>query len=156
MAVCIRYCNDSEIAKDALQETFINILKYINTYSGKGSFEGWIRRIAVNCSFGVLKKMKGLQFMDNIEHHHKIETTVPDIYSQLGAEELMLLIKQLPQVQYFVFNMKIIEGYSHNEIAEIMKITPSTSRSNLTRARANLIKLMQVENYAYTPKAILR
>ena len=48
MAVCIRYCNDSEIAKDALQESFINILKYINTYSGKGSFEGWVRRIAVN------------------------------------------------------------------------------------------------------------
>lgn len=94
--------------------------------------------------------------MENIDHHHKIESNVPDIYSELSAEELLKLINKLPQVQFLVFNMKTIEGYSHNEIAEIMNITPSTSRSNLTRARVNLIKIMKAENYAYVPKVISR
>lgn len=142
MAVCIRYCNDREIAKDALQETFINIFKYIDSYAGTGSFEGWMRRIAVNCSYAYLKKIKKVRFHEDISEHKSIVSTIPDVYSQLGKEEVLKLIKKLPKGQYLVFNMKIIEGYSHAEIAKTLNITASTSRSNLTRARANLIALM--------------
>lgn len=143
MAVCTRYCNDREMAKDALQETFINIFKYIDSYAGTGSFEGWIRRIAVNCSYAYLKKNKKVRFYEDITEHKSIESTIPDVYSQLGKEDLLKLIKKLPEGQYIVFNMKIIEGYSHAEIADTLNITASTSRSNLTRARANLITLMK-------------
>ncbi len=146
MGVCQRYCNDREMAKDSLQETFINIFKYINGYNGTGSFEGWMRRIAVNCSYQFVNKMRRIHFFEDIDLHNKIATEIPDIYSQLGKEELLDLIRRLPEGQYLVFNMKIIEGYSHKEIAEILNITASTSRSNLTRARAKLCKYLLKED----------
>lgn len=142
MAVCHRYCEDKSIAQDALQETFINILKYIKSYSGKGSFEGWIRRIAVNTSYKVLKKIYPVHFIDEPNDFNDFHISVPDIYSQLGTEDLIDLIQKLPKGQYLVFNMKVIEGYNHNEIGEILGINASTSRSNLTRARMKLVEMM--------------
>lgn len=149
MAVCNRYCNDTEIAKDALQETFINIFKYIKGYSGKGSFEGWMKRIAVNCSYAFIKKIKPIYFHEDIDLHSQIPSDIPDIYSEISKNYLLSLIDQLPRNQYLVFNMKVVEGFSHTEIAKMLDISASTSRSNLTRARMNLIKIMYKSEYEY-------
>jgi len=143
MSVCLRYCKDTELAKDALQETFINIFKYIHNYSGSGSFEGWMRKIAVNCSYSFLNKARPVFFNDNLDIVRYIPTSIPDIYSELGKNELLKIIQLLPRNQYIVFNMKVIEGYSHSEIAEMLSINPSTSRSNLVRARNNLIRIIE-------------
>ncbi len=142
MAICLRYCKDRDIANDALQETFIKILKYIKNYKGKGSFEGWIRRIAVNASFEMIKKIRQIKFLEE-DNHFNILSTVPDINNELDTQDLMKLIDKLPESQSIVFNLKIIEGYSHEEIAKLLKIKPATSRSNLTRARISMIKLLK-------------
>ncbi len=143
MAICQRYCKDKNLAQDALQETFINIFKYIKNYTGKGSFEGWIRKIAVNCSYGFLNKIRPVYFQEEIETLIDLQVEIPDIYSIIGEKEILELIQKLPTNQYLVFNMKIIEGFSHQDIADILDIAVSTSRSNLTRARSNLINLIE-------------
>jgi len=154
MAICYRYCNDQYLAQDALQETFINIFKYIKKYSGQGSFEGWMKRIAVNCSFAIVKKVNKVNFYEEIELQYHLPTDVPDVYSQLNEEVLLKLIARLPKNQQIVFNMKVIEGFSHDEIAKMLKIKPSTSRSNLVRARLNLLKQIEKSEYIVLPKAI--
>ena len=141
MAICLRYCKDRDIANDALQETFIKVLKYIKSYKGKGSFEGWMRRIAVNASFEMIKKIRPIKFVEE-NNHFDIVSTVPDINSELDTQDLMKLVNQLPESQNVVFNLKIIEGYSHEEIGKLLKIKPATSRSNLARARVTMIKLL--------------
>ncbi len=148
MAVCMRYCKDENIAKDALQESFINIFKYIKNYSGKGSFEGWIRKIAVNCSYGFINKIRPVYFQEDVDYVVDLHTEIPDIYSELREKELLEMIQKLPRSQYLVFNMKVIEGFSHDEIADILKIGVSTSRSNLARARTSIIKMIESNDIA--------
>ncbi len=143
MAVCMRYTKDMHLAQDALQETFINVLRYIKKYSGKGSFEGWMRKIAVNCSYKIVKNVRPVRFDDDISKAIDATSVIPDVYSTLGEKELLQLLQKLPESQYLVFNMKVIEGLSHEEIADILNIGVSTSRSNLTRARINLIRMIE-------------
>lgn len=154
MAICSRYCNDYYLAQDALQETFVNIFKYINNYSGKGSFEGWMKRIAVNCSYAFIKKVKKVDFYEEIELQFHLPSNVPDVYSLLGEDVLLKLIQKLPKNQQLVFNMRVVEGFSHKEIGEVLGITPSTSRSNLVRARLNLLKEIKKSEYIVLPKTI--
>ncbi len=146
MAVCKRYCQDSGLANEALQNTFINVFKYIEGYSGEGSFEGWLKRIAVNCSLALMKKESQIRMYDEVEEELMLQSDIPDAYEKMEVKEIMELIGKLPEVQYLVFNMKVVEGYSHREIAKMLKIKESTSRSNLTRARNNLMKLMKEIN----------
>ena len=146
MAICRRYTKDPASAQDALQETFINVFKYINTYSGKGSFEGWMKRIAVNCSLAFAKKVHPVYFVDESPQQDFEMSEVPDVYSKLGKEEIMKLLKRLPESLYIVFNMVIIEGYNHREVGEMLGITEGSSRGSLSRARAKLIEILQSEN----------
>lgn len=146
MSVCLRYTKDKSIAQDALQETFMNVFKYINTYSGKGSLEGWLKRIAVNCSLTILKKFQTHKFTDHVEDSSIHKAEIPDIYSTLGREEILKLLQKLPPSMNIIFNLSIIEGYNHREISELLKISERTSRATLSRARARLIKIMEQEN----------
>jgi RNA polymerase sigma factor (sigma-70 family) len=146
LAVCRRYCSDSEKAKDALQETFINIFRYLHTYNGSGSFEGWMKRIAVTCSIAVQKKSGPLYFSEQDISDDSNKASIPDVYSDLGVEEIIRLLDKLPKSLNMVFNMYVIEGYSHKEIGEILNINESTSRANLTKARARMIELIKAES----------
>jgi RNA polymerase sigma factor (sigma-70 family) len=149
MALCMRYTKDEDLAKDALQETFICAFKYINTYQNKGSFEGWLRRIAVNSSLKMIKTMHARYFSDESAIDVNMHAQIPDVYGKMQKEEVMSLLKNLPHSQYVIFNMNIIEGFDHGEIAEMLNITESTSRATLCKARARLIELMKKqENYA--------
>ncbi|MBT8450035.1 MAG: sigma-70 family RNA polymerase sigma factor [Gammaproteobacteria bacterium] len=144
MSICLRYANgDRSVAKDALQETFINVFKYMNSYKGKGSFEGWLKRIAVNCSISFHKKVRPIHFADQSELDGTNNAVIPDIYSRLAKEDILALIQELPQSFRLVFQLNVIEGYNHREIGEMLDITPSTSRATLSRARAKLIELLQ-------------
>lgn len=143
LAICRRYTKDHESANDALQEAFINIFKYIKSYSGKGSFEGWLKRIAVNCSITFQKKHfqkyhEADVLNDNIQH-----CEIPQVYSSLGKEEILDLLNELPRSLYIVFNMSVIEGYNHKEISEILEISEGTSRASLSRARAKVIEIIK-------------
>lgn len=145
MAICIRYTKDRNHAQDALQETFVNVFKYINSYKGNGSFEGWLKRIAVNCSITFQKKIRPIHFADEMEMDRVSQAQIPDIYSTLGKEDILKLLDRLPKSYHVVFNLNVIEGYNHQEIGDILNITASTSRATLSRARAKLIEIMQEE-----------
>ena len=144
MTVCRRYASDEDMAKDMLQETFIRIFKYIHNYKPSGSFEAWMRKIAVNAALQWLNKKFIKQERGNIE---ELNTSAiqPDIYSQFNMEELINLIQQLPEGYRAVFNLNIIEGYNHKEIGERLGISESTSRSQLARARRMLQEQIKKE-----------
>ncbi|MBK8621100.1 MAG: RNA polymerase sigma factor [Saprospiraceae bacterium] len=142
LAVCRRYCKDYSLAEDALQETFINAFRYIHTYSGSGSFEGWLRRIAVTKSLEMQNKFFKLTMFSLETETNITESVIPDVYSTLGEQELALILKKLPENQYIVFNLYVVEGYSHQEIAQLLSIAEGSSRSLLSRARQTLTTLL--------------
>ncbi|MEZ4932506.1 MAG: RNA polymerase sigma factor [Saprospiraceae bacterium] len=156
MSVCRRYARDEAMAKDVLQETLIRIFQNIAKYEHTGSFEAWMRRIAVRRSLQWLEKSSFQHELQPIEmpDHDFYE---PEIYSQLGAEEIMALLQELPEGFRTVFNLNIVEGYSHQEIAALLDITESTSRSQLVRARKLLQeKIIQLKKTSRYEVAIVR
>lgn len=148
MSVCLRYANDAMEAEDMLQEAFIKVFQYITQFKFEGSFEGWIRRIVVNTAIRQLEKKK-LKFKDiDEEQIHGLQTD-PHAYTDLGADDLMKLIHQLPEGYRLVFNLNVIEGYSHEEIATMLHIQPGTSRSQLVKARKMLQQqILQLQKIA--------
>lgn len=146
LALCQRYTEDRDMAKDALQETFISAFKYINSYNGSGSFEGWLRRIAVNSSLKMLKTMSSRHFADESVIDSNAFAEVPDIYATLNREEILGLLNQLPHAQYLVFNLIVIEGLNHSEVAALLDITESTSRATLCKGRNRLVEIIKKED----------
>jgi len=137
MSVCLRYANDTMEAEDIMQEGFIKVFQYLHQFKFEGSFEGWLRRIIVNTAIRHLEKKK-IHFKDIDENGSEALQLAPYAYAHLGQEDLLKLISQLPDGYRMVFNLNVIEGYSHDEIAEMLKIQPGTSRSQLVKARKML------------------
>jgi RNA polymerase sigma-70 factor (ECF subfamily) len=137
MTICRRYACDSPEAEDILQEAFINIFGNIKQYKSKGSFEGWLKRITVNCALKVLQSRK-IRFNEISISQHATASATPDVYSDLSAEDLLKYISQLPDGYRVIFNLYVLEGYSHEEIAHMLHIKTATSRSQLSKARAVL------------------
>jgi len=138
LSVCYRFAQSREDAEDMLQEAFIKVFAQIHTFQNKGSFEGWIRRIMVNTCINFLKKYK--KFNDNLElgfagYVAVEEETMPSI---MQAKQVVECIRLLPVGYRTVLNLYAIEGYNHKEIAEMLEIEESTSRSQYTRAKAML------------------
>lgn len=151
MGVCLRYSNDRETARDLLQDGFIKVFLNIGTYSGMGSFEGWMRRIFVNCALEHLRKADILREASDLDNSAELIEPQASVTDRLSAEELMELVRRLPAGFRAVFNLFAIEGYSHREIGALLNITESTSRSQYTRARQLLQRtikdLYQNERY---------
>lgn len=149
LAVCMRYLSDRTEAEDAMINTMVKVLTRIGEFKGEGSFEGWIRRIAVNESLTIIRKRKKV-FFEDCDSAIKLatdQTTDADLH----AEELMEMVQLLPPGYRTVFNLYAIEGYSHKEIADILQITESTSKSQLNRAR-NMLKQMISDREAVVKK----
>lgn len=151
LGVCLRYSNDRETARDLLQDGFIKIFTNIGTYSGSGSFEGWMRRIFVNCALEQLRRNDVLRDASDLDNSAELTEPAASVMDRLSAEELMAVIQKLPAGFRTVFNLFAIEGYSHKEIGVLLNITESTSRSQYTRARQLLQRtikdLYQNEEY---------
>lgn len=144
--ICKRYVHDPDLAYDAMQECFLNTFKYIEKFSGKGSFDGWIKRIAVNCALGVRKKMKGDLYIHEMDQVLHLSTDIPDAVANLKEEELLKVVDELPESCGLIFKLFVIEGYAHKDIAEMLGIKESSSRSQLARAREKLIlKLRKID-----------
>jgi len=145
MATSMRYTCDKPAAKDVLQDSLVKILKSIKQYEDTGSFKAWMKRIVINTALKS-KSRKRFQFeysgLENIPE----QEMAPEAYAKLSAADLMKLINTLPNGFREIFNLAAIEGYSHVEISKLLDIAPSTSRSQLTRARKILqSKLVQLE-----------
>ena len=137
MTVCLRYAKDAMEAEDMLQEGFVRIFNNIHQFKFEGSFEGWMRRIVVNVALKHLQK-KRIQFNEINDNQQQGPTLDAHAYAHLGEEDILKLINQLPDGYRVVFNLNVIEGYSHEEIANFLNIQPSTSRSQLVKARKML------------------
>jgi RNA polymerase sigma-70 factor (ECF subfamily) len=140
--ICLRYTKDEHEAQDLLQECFIRILNKISDYSFKGSFEGWIRRLTVNHAINYLKSKKHFMTEDISNYEIENENNNADILSELNAQEIVKMINKLPSGYRTVFNLHVIEGYKHIEIAEILKISDITCRTQYKKAREALIKMI--------------
>lgn len=135
--ICLRYAKDNMEAEDMMQDGFIRVFNNLHQFKFEGSFEGWVRRVIVNCALKQLQK-KRISFIElnaNIEDSPKLDSYA---YTHLGEEELLKLISQLPFGYRVVFNLNVIEGYSHEEIGKMLQIQASTSRSQLVKARKML------------------
>ncbi len=137
MSVCYRYAGNHHDAEDLLQEAFVKIFAHIHQFKWEGSFEGWMRRIVVNTALKFLQKKK-LQVTEVNEATTGNLQVAPESISYLQAEQLMLLLNKLPEGYRVVFNLYVIEGYDHDEIAKMLNIQAGTSRSQLVKARKML------------------
>ena len=138
--VCLRYMNNREMAEDVLQDGFVTLFSKLDSYSGTGSFEGWARKIFVNTALMQLRRNDVLRESDNLDDAWDIGSPDPSAIQEIGYKELLELIAELPPGFRTVFNMYVIEGYSHKEIADELGISENTSRSQLQRARVILQK----------------
>lgn len=136
--VCLRYMGNREAAEDVLQEGFISLFSKLDSYSGEGSFEGWARKVFVNTALMTLRKNDVMRKSEDIETAWSVSSEDPGALHNISYKELMGLIAGLPPGFRTVFNMFLIEGYSHKEISEALGITEATSRSQLQRARVML------------------
>lgn len=137
-AICLRYMGQRDAAEDVLQEGFITLFSRLDSYSGEGSFEGWARKIFVNTALMELRKKDALKMSEDLETAWNVSSDGVSQVQSVGYLELLKLIASLPPGYRTVFNLSVIEGYSHKEIAQTLGITEATSRSQLQRARVML------------------
>ena len=129
--LCLKYSASYADAQDNFQEGFLIIFRKINQYSGKGSFEGWAKRILIN---NALQKHKGVRFMEVLNEN------IPNVDVEIEEEEIALdyllqIIQELPDQYRIVFSLYVLDNYSHQEISEMLSISTGTTKSNLHRAR---------------------
>jgi RNA polymerase sigma-70 factor (ECF subfamily) len=132
--VCLRYAGNAEEAEDILQEGFIKIFNKIGSYRGDGSFEGWIRRIFVNTAIEHFRKKTYLQPLTEVEEN-TMEGKYLSVLDKLAEKDIIQLVQQLSPGYRTVFNMYVVEGYTHKQIAEALGISEGTSKSQLSRAK---------------------
>jgi len=135
LAVCNRYVGNRECAKDVMQDAFIVLFEKLGSYTGTGSFEGWARKIFVNTALMYLRKSDALRFSEPVEGLKMVPSTHYSELDKLSAHDLMTCIASMPPGFRAVFNLFAIEGYPHEEIAQMLRISESTSRSQYVRAR---------------------
>ena len=140
MAVCLLSGRDYYTAHDLMQAGFIKVFTAIDSYTGNGSFEGWIRRIFINTALEYLRRNDILRETVDIDDSEPMQEIDYSTVEQMSADELMELVAELPTGFRTVFNLFVVEGYNHKEIGEMLGITESTSRSQLTRAKKWLQK----------------
>jgi len=141
-AVCLRYANNSDDAQDLLQEGFIKVYRNLEKFRKEGSFEGWIRRVFVNTAIEHYRRKVNLNTIGEKEER-TIEDSAWNVLDQLAEKDIIQLVQELSPGYRSVFNMYVIEGYSHKEIGGILDISEGTSKSQLARAKAILQKKVQ-------------
>jgi len=145
-ALCKRYVKTTENAEEVMIEGFCKVFQKMDMYSGMGSFEGWIRRIIINESLMFLRKNYRFQEHSDVTELPIDSGEVP-VDDKLAANEILLLLDQLPTGYRTVFNLYVIEGYKHREIAEELGISVNTSKSQLILAKQRLRELLEKKHY---------
>lgn len=152
LVVCYRYGHNREDAEDMLQEGFIKVFSQIHSFENRGSLEGWIRKIVVHTCINILKKNKRFNESVDIIHASSIQNQEESIPSIIQAKEVVECIRMLPMGYKTVLNLYAIEGYSHREIASMLDVEESTSRSQYTRAKAMLEVILIKKTILFKPK----
>jgi len=141
LALCYRYVNDYDIAHDLMQEGFIKVFKNLETYRGESALKSWIRRIMVNCSLEHIRREKNKKKVD-LEVAEHIAYDAPVYQDFLEMDLVMSAITKLPSTMRTVLNLFAIEGYSYSDIAGQLGLEESSVRSNIHRARKQLVEIL--------------
>ncbi len=141
MSVCQRYAGSEDEAMDLLHESFIKIFKKIGKYESGTALLAWMRRITVNTAIDQYRR-NARRRTEDIDQAYSLSSDAPDVFAQFGAREILAAVQKLPPTYRTIFNLYVVEGYSHREIGERLTITESTSRSNLVKARGKLQKVL--------------
>ena len=142
-SICLRYSPNKTEAEDNLQDAFLTIFKKIEQYKGKGSFEGWIKRITVNTVLQKYRKQRVYNIEDEAQIEQEDDVTIDA--ETVPLDFLLKIIQELPDRYRLVFTMYVMDDYSHKEIAKMLGISDGTSKSNLARARGILKN--KIDNY---------
>jgi RNA polymerase sigma factor (sigma-70 family) len=141
-SICLRYCNNNNDAQDVLQDGFVKVFRNLDQFRGEGSFEGWMRRIFVNTAIEHFRKKINIATIPEA-----VENTFEDkdwtAFDRLGEKDILAAVRELSPGYRTIFNMYVVEGYSHKEIGEALGINEGTSKSQLARARVILQKVIE-------------
>lgn len=147
LSLCLYYVKDLQHAEEVMLNGFFKVFTKLNQFSNEGSFEGWIRKIMVFECISYLRKKNEFVFTDEIENYeNSIEN---EVELAIAVDELQNYINELPEGSKVVFNMYVIEGYKHTEIAEMLQISEGTSKTQLSRARKALQKMVSLNDKKY-------
>lgn len=142
LSVCRRYVGDVSLAQDLLHDGFMTVYAKITDFRKEGSFEGWLRRVFVTTALGYLRKQKHFQATETPDVALQLPDNGVSVLDALSAEEILTCVDKLPEGYRLVLNLYAVEGYSHREIASMLGISEGTSRSQYSRARASLQKMV--------------
>ena len=145
--LCLKYSKNYAESEDNLQDAFLTIFNKIKQYNGKGSFEGWMKRIVINTA---LQRYRKASVLDVIKDDDFPEETVEIEVDHVPLEFLLSIIQELPDKYRLVFNLYVLDGFSHKEIASMLNVSVGTSKSNLSRAR-NILK-EKIEGHEFKNK----
>lgn len=150
LPVCMRYAGNREEAEEILQEGFIKVFGHLSQFRREGSFEGWVRRIMVNVALQRFREKARMYPVVSIQEEMVQPFTANETYSRIGYKDLVNLVQNLPPAYRLVFNLYVFEGLKHKEIAEALKISEGTSKSNLYDARLILQReVMKLDQNAH-------
>ena len=147
MSICLRYATNEDLAIEICNDGFMKVFQKINKYDQTKSFKGWLRKIMINTAIDHYRKNKKTNNSFGIDYINEIPdiniATKDDIISKISYEEIIKLVQKLSPIYKTVFNLYVIDGYTHEEIAKRLKISVGASKSNLSRARENLRRMLQ-------------
>ncbi|MDB5287553.1 MAG: polymerase subunit sigma-70 [Mucilaginibacter sp.] len=148
MGISVRYSLNADDALEVVNDAFIKVFNNINTYNADKPFKAWLRTIVVNTAID--RRRKELKFMANIDLDNAVAVgTNANVIENLNAQDILKLMKQLPDIQLAIFNMYEIDGYNHDEIGEILNLPASSSRVYLSRAKDKLRQLITTETQSH-------
>jgi RNA polymerase sigma-70 factor (ECF subfamily) len=153
MGVCLRYADNQDDALDILHDGYIKIFRHIGKYQPGTSLIAWMRRIMVNTAIDYYRK-KTRRRTEDLDAAQTVPSSDPSVVSSMTTDEILRCIQELSPAYRSVFNLYVIEGYSHKEIADVLNITESTSRSNLVKARIKLREMLAAVNSAYDKQGV--
>ena len=157
MPICMRYARRTEEAKDILQDSYTRAFSKLHSYTGKGPFIGWLKRVTLNTAINhyhaSADERSNVRIDDLAPHSREMTDQHGDqALARLGAEELLALVRGLPPAYRMVFNLRVVEGWSHEEIARELGISIGASKSNLSRARGKLMEQVMAREAPITAK----
>jgi RNA polymerase sigma factor (sigma-70 family) len=149
MSICLRYSKNSEEATEVLNDGFMKVFTKINMYDPTKSFKGWIRKIMINTALDNYRQNLKYYHNQNLETTEMATATTESVLSELSYQEILNMVQQLSPAYRTVFNLYVIDGYTHEEIAELLHISVGTSKSNLSKARERLRQMFKKNKNEY-------
>jgi RNA polymerase sigma factor (sigma-70 family) len=154
MGVCLRYCRTADEAKEVLNDGFMKVFGKIDQYNVETSFHGWLKKILINTAIDHYRKEKKHYNHSDLDSARTSAVSSASALDQLAHHELLALVQKLSPAYRTVFNMYVIDGYTHDEIAKLLNISEGTSKSNLSKARENLKKMLETMTGVVYAKSI--